>query len=279
MSLALFQVFHIPLEDRMTWNCVRTLCVVSSVAVLAVGCGQGTTSSSAFGPGSLVGPTSLTADDASVSSSADVSGTLAKGGNGNGNSNGGGNGQEKNNGNPEGETENGAQEQKPGSLSGFVTAVTANSITVRGVVVLVVPATVIRHGNRVLTIADIHVGDHVQVKGTSSPAAPTATATTLTATEIKVESMNGDDEGGNEEPPPPSESIVVGTVSALTGTCPLYTFTVTTATVPSTSKNVTTTIDTAFIGMLCETLPAVIKVTGVAQPDGSIVATKLEPGV
>jgi hypothetical protein len=67
-------------------------------------------------------------------------------------------------------------------VSGMVTAVGADSITIRRIAVRVTSATVIRHGHRRLTLAQIAVGDHAQAKGLLS-----ADGRTFTASEIKVE--------------------------------------------------------------------------------------------
>jgi hypothetical protein len=77
------------------------------------------------------------------------------------------------------------------------------------------PSTVIRHGNRTFSFADLRVGDHVIVKGSRNGA-------TVTATEIKV-SQGGeddDDDDGDDD----NETEVRGTISLLIGTCPGLTF-------------------------------------------------------
>jgi hypothetical protein len=74
------------------------------------------------------------------------------------------------------EDDDGDRNGRGRSLSGFVTAVSTDSITIRGVVVKVTPTTVIHHGNRRLTLAQIAVGDHAQAKGAMSPDGTTFTA-------------------------------------------------------------------------------------------------------
>jgi hypothetical protein len=148
-----------------------------------------------------------------------------------------------------------------GELSGFVTAKGANSLTVRGITVKIVTATIIRHGHTMLTLADIEVGDHVQARGTRD-----AAGTTLTATEIKVEDTEGDDEDKDEH-----KNEVEGTVAALTGTCPAITFTV------GTTK-VTTSSTTTFKDGVCTGIAngTKVEVKGTLQTDGSIAASSVE---
>ena len=50
----------------------------------------------------------------------------------------------------------------------------------------VTTTTVIRHGDKTILFADLKVGDHVQARGTKD-------GTTLTATEVKVETEDGND--------------------------------------------------------------------------------------
>jgi len=138
-----------------------------------------------------------------------------------------------------------------------VTAADGTSLTVRGITVTPGPEVVIRHGNRLLLFADIVVGDHVQARGTMDGAA-------LVASEIKVEQTGkGDD----------SEGELKGAISGLTSTagCPVLTFTVGTTVV-------TTSAATEFDGVLCTALAdgAIVEVEGTPQPDGSILATKVE---
>lgn len=271
----------------MTWNRLYSLLVVPcAAAFLTVGCGQGSPLSSSGSPGTLIGPTALTADGeadmAGLSSLSDGTfGLLAKGGNGGGNGNG--NDEEKDRG-PKGDEddvegtgdeESGAKPPKTdrGSLSGFVTAVTATTITVRGILVTVDADTEIRHGgNRDLTLADIQEGDHVQVKGTTTT---TTTGTTFTATEIKVEDMDHDDDDDADDDN--TDAKVVGTVAALAGTCPTRTFDVLSGTGIVTTTKVTTNADTNFHQVLCTALAndAVVEVKGTTQTDGSILAAKV----
>ena len=150
------------------------------------------------------------------------------------------------------------------ALSGFVTAVNATSLTVRGVVVTAAPGAVIRHGNQPLLLSSIVVGDHVQARGRMG-------ADALSASEIKVERTRGhaDDGEGTDE----DRSEVEGAVSDMVGTtgCPVLTFKVGTTTV-------TTSAATVFDGVLCTALAngALVEVKGATQADGSILASKVE---
>jgi hypothetical protein len=121
---------------------------------------------------------------------------------------------------------------------------------------------VIRHGNRILTMADIEVGDHVQARGT-------LVGTTLTASEIKVEDTGNDDDDDDE-------IELKGTVAGLPGAtvCPTLTFTINTTPVTTVKTNAATVFD----DVTCATLAngAVVEVEGTTQADGSILATKIE---
>ena len=280
----------------MTWNRVRSLFVVSCIAAfVTVGCGQGSPLSTSGLPGTLVGPTALTADaEMGVAAASSISDTFVPLGNGNGRGNSGnGDGKDKEKGKEEkdrgksgdddGDDLEDARKDEAknpnkgnrGSLSGFVTAVSARTITVRGVVVTVPAGTEIRHGNRVLSMADIQVGDHVQVKGTT---ATTTTGTTFTATEIKVEDMDHDAADDDDEDD--AGAKVEGKISGLagTGTCPALTFNVVTGTTTTTTTKVTTNAATKFDDVLCTALAngQVVEVKGTKQTDGSILATKVE---
>jgi len=87
----------------------------------------------------------------------------------------------------------------------------ARTLRVNGMTVLVPTSTVIRHGNRTFAFADLRLGDHVQVKGTLA-------GTTVTASEIKVETDGEDDDDDNDG------NGLSGAVSALSGTCPAVSF-------------------------------------------------------
>lgn len=158
-----------------------------------------------------------------------------------------------------------APDNNKGEFQGRITAIdaTAKTFQVSGMTVKVAAATTIRHGNKTVAFADLKVGDHVEVKGTKD-------GTTLTASEIKVESDNddGDDEDG---PPATSSTTVSGVISGATGTCPAVTFTVS-------STKITVNSSTTYPGTTCADATkngANVKVTGTKQTDGSILATSV----
>jgi len=223
-------------------------------ALTAIACGQGSATLSPTGPTASLGDTLVTADSTAKTPSTagvETSGLLAKGGNDKGKEKQGDSDSEdeqKGSGKPE--------KGRRGELSGFVTATSGTSITVRGVAVTPAAGAVIRHGHTSLTFASIVVGDHVQARGTMDEG-------TLEASEIKVEHTGrGDSEGE-------VEGIVSG-LSATTG-CPVLTFMV------GTTK-VTTSAATDFDDVLCSQLAngAIVEIKGTRQADGSIVATKVE---
>jgi hypothetical protein len=120
-----------------------------------------------------------------------------------------------------------------------------------------VPTTAsIRHGSTTLTLADLHVGDHVEIKGHTD-------GTTLVADEIKVETPDSD-EG-------PNGAELNGSVAGLAGTCPAaVTFMIQTT-------KVTTNASTTFSGIACTAIKngTVVEVEGVKQTDGSVVASSI----
>jgi hypothetical protein len=140
---------------------------------------------------------------------------------------------------------------------------TETSFTISGLTVKTTDTTIIRHGNRRLTFADLKVGDHVEARGTKD-------GTTLTGTEIKVEADEGNDDdhdNGNH-----NGGEAEGVVSGSTGTCPAVTFMVGT-------KKITTDSSTSFRHGTCAdatTNGAMVEVKGTKQSDGSILATRVE---
>ena len=274
------------------------LAAIFAAAVVAAGCGEGTLSSPT-GPSVLSDAAGVALDapsDGLASTSDDALTTLdrderPKNGKGSGKGNDkekGNRDEDKSDRGPgkerdeEEEEEEEEKEEKDGedddgedddhhgrgrNVSGFVTALGADSITIRGVVVKVTPTTLIRHGNRRLTLAEIAVGDHAQAKGTMSP-----DGTTFTATEIKVEDTDGNDDDDDDEDDE-DEVDVTGTVAGLPATrsCPTLTFTIGTTTVKTNDR-------TSFDDVTCATLANgnLVKVEGVRQADGSILASEVE---
>ena len=250
----------------------RLLLVPCAAAILAIGCGQ--SSLSPTGPSGVPGTTALSTGDSVLASTSDTFSALGRGGGGGGTSgggdneggrgnSGGGHGNGKGKGGDESlQPENGSPGRShQARVSGFVTSVGAGTLTADGVTIEVGPDTVIRHGNDSLLLSDIEVGDHVQGRGTME-------GTTLEAIEIKVEDTDGPGEDDDED----ADARVQGTISGLTGTCAgALTFTVGTT-------SVTTNALTEFKNAGCSFLVngAAVVVKGTAQPNGSIVATKIE---
>jgi len=225
--------------------------VLGATALLTVGCGGQTSplSSPTAPTGSMTGTLSDEggADSAAAAITAETFSTSGKGGS------------DKGKGTPDLPN---SDDHGNGELSGFVTGVGTNALTVRGVNVVVNEGTRIRHGNRTLTMLDIQVGDHVQVRGHMD-------GNNLVATEIKVEDTGNDDESDHVE-------SLKGTVSGISSDsgCPVRTFTINTT--PATT--VRTDASTVFEDVTCAALAngAIVEVEGIRQPDGSIVAKKIE---
>lgn len=249
-------------------------CAAGVLAI--VGCGQGNPLYSPTAPTGTLGSTALTTDEAPApaATASSAPDEIALGLGGRGSDNGHGNGKDKGDkergkndkgkggDSAESDDDDDDESDRPGHghrgmLSGFVTAKGTNTLTVRGITVEVTNTTRIRHGNRILTFADIHVGDHVQARGTMD-------GTTLVATEVKVEDTgnDNDDDGAKVE----------GVVSGFSATgCPAVTFMV------GTTK-VTTTASTVFENVTCATLAndMTVEVKGTRQTDGSVLVTKVE---
>ena len=254
-----------------------------AAAVVAAGCGEGTVSSPTA-PSALSESTTLDFDLAS-GAQASVSGeefvALDSGNRGGGKDKGkdkqeedksdrgrrGEAGSHEDDDDDEGDADAADNHGRRRNLSGSVTAVGTSSITIRGIAVTVTPTTVIRHGNRRLTLAQIAVGDHAQAKGTMS-----ADETTLAASEIKVEDTGRDnDDEDDEDDEDANEVDLKGAVAALGGTCPALTFTIGTTTVHS---NASTTFDDVTCAALAN--GNTVEVKGERQTDGSVLAESVE---
>jgi hypothetical protein len=151
-------------------------------------------------------------------------------------------------------------------VEGRVTAVDAiaRTLTVGNMTVSVPTTATIRHGGTALTFAQIHVNDRVEVKGMRS-------GTTVTASEVKVETdhpEDGDDNDENEA----NEAEVEGSVTIKSRACPVVTFKVGTAT------TVTTNASTEFRNTTCATLANgdTVEVKGTKQTDGTVLAKRVE---
>jgi len=156
-----------------------------------------------------------------------------------------------------------------GEFEGRITAIDtgAKSFTASGMTIKLTDTTVIRHGNKTLQLADLKVGNHVQVRGTRD-------GTTITATEVKVEDDENDDDQGedNNRGSQPGQADVNGLVSESTGTCPAVSFKV--GTTP-----VTVDTNTRYDGTTCAVATkngAKVELNGTRQSNGSILATKVE---
>ncbi|MGE5243988.1 MAG: DUF5666 domain-containing protein [Betaproteobacteria bacterium] len=149
-------------------------------------------------------------------------------------------------------------------VEGRVTAIdaTAGTMTVGSVDIMVPAGTTIRHGNTPIALADIHVGDRVHVKGTRS-------GSVVTATEIMVQTSNGNPEPGQGNDH--NEVELNGAIAGLGGTCPSLTFTIS-------STHVTTNASTKFEESACSGLAngTSVEVKGTKQSNGSVLATQVE---
>ncbi len=185
------------------------------------------------------------------------------------------------------ESEQRRRDRNEVEVTGLVSAVsaTARTLQVNGWLVNVPATATVRHGSRVLTLADIAVGNRVEVKGT-------AAGTTITATEVKVEDVSGHDDDADDDDddtpsttpsptpgpgPAPSASTEVeltGAVSGLTATtaCPVVTFTVQGTTIRTSAA--TTYRD----GLTCAALAttARVEVRGTRQTDNSVLANRIQ---
>lgn len=235
--------------------------LLTCVAVVAVGCGETASLSSPTAPSAAPASFALAADaipGSAATASAVNDFTTFDHGRGRGRD---GDDKRDDDSDDADDGRPGRGDENRGELSGFVTAVAADSIVVRGVTVKVGPTTVIRHGHRTLTIADIDPGDHVEVRGILN-------GTALVATEIKVQDMDRDDDEDDDDE---DDDKVEGAVSALSGTCPSITFTV------GTTK-VTTSTATRFKETTCAAVTngKKVEVKGTTQTDGSIIARSVE---
>jgi hypothetical protein len=161
-------------------------------------------------------------------------------------------------------------------VNGRVRAVGAGTLTVGTTVVTVPTGVPIRHGSQALALADIKVGDHVEVKGTRTTAG-------VTASEVKVESEsndddNDDDEDGEDEDQDGKDGKGNGTADDIKGpvaslgvsACPSLSFVIKGVTV-------TTSATTKFDGIACSAIKegTSLEVKG-ARTGNVIAATKVE---
>jgi hypothetical protein len=153
------------------------------------------------------------------------------------------------------ESEHRSGSNNRGELEGRITEIdaTARTMRVSGTLVAVPADAIIRHGSRTLQLADLVVGDHVEVRGTIDGA-------TFRASEVKVESDNRGHLTERE-----------GTATQISGTCPGLTFNI------GTTK-VTTDGSTFFKQNACASVVegARVEVKGRPQADGSLLAMQVE---
>jgi hypothetical protein len=127
--------------------------------------------------------------------------------------------------------------------------------------VLIPAGTPIRHGNTSLTCSQLMVGGRVHVSGTKN-------GTTITASEVEFQNNPGPPNQENEG----NEAEVTGSISsAIGGACPVINFSVG-------STSVSTNASTKFEHTTCSALKTGdrVEVKGAKQPNGSVLATKVE---
>ncbi len=145
-----------------------------------------------------------------------------------------------------------------------MTAVGGNSITVGGQKITVDPNTRITSKGNTVMLADIKVGDRVEVQATVSGA-------TVTATRIQIEDAE-DKEPGDDNPANPNAGVEVkGPIAAIGAGCPAVTMMVGTTTI-------TTSAATTFEDTTCAALAVgvLVEVNGTRQSNGSVAATRIE---
>ncbi len=151
-------------------------------------------------------------------------------------------------------------------VEGRVTQVGAGSLRVGDAAITVPGGIPIRREDKAVALSDIHVGDRVEVHGTG-------TRTALTASRIEVKGGNA----GQPVPPAPKpdddhgEAEVTGTVAGRGGNCPTIAFTVG-------ATPVVTSASTKFEETNCATLANgdKVEVKGAKSSSGTVSATKVE---
>lgn len=148
-------------------------------------------------------------------------------------------------------------------IEGRITASSGATLRVADKDVSVPAGTPIRHGGTALTLADLHVGDRIHVRGMKSGGM-------IVATSIEAQTSNptapttGDDHGS-------ARAEVNGTIAGKTGTCPALAFTIG-------ATKVTTNAATTFEDTTCSAIAngMTAEAKGTRQTDGSILASKVE---
>lgn len=186
-----------------------SILVVLAAATIAAACGDSKSSANPTAPSAVV--------DTAQSDQADAAGAVSSatggpknnngGGNGKGNGNGNDNGRGNGNGNqptlpapPQAPTNSSPITARKVEIEGLISAKAGDSITVNAQAIIVPPNCVIRHGNTPFTLADLHVGDRVHVKGARLTSGSGVLATsTIEASEVKLQNPGGGDDD-DEEP-------------------------------------------------------------------------------
>ena len=139
-------------------------------------------------------------------------------------------------------------------------SIAGSTLTVGTRTVNVSATTRIVHGDTVLTLTSIHIGDHIHVHGTVNGSA-------IDAAKIEVE--NGQETPGRGDEP--NEVEISGSISNKGGVCPALTFTVGSTPVVTDSK-------TEFKNAGCSALAnnVRVEVKGTKQSTGRVLATRVE---
>ena len=145
-------------------------------------------------------------------------------------------------------------------VEGRVATMAGSTLTVGTRTVNVTSATRIVHGDTVLTLSSIHVGDRIHVHGTMN-------GTSITATKIEVQNGVAAPGRGDDQ----NEMEISGSIANRAGTCPALTFTVGATTV-------VTNASTQFKDVACTALAnnLSVEVKGTTQSTGSLLATRVE---
>ena len=147
-------------------------------------------------------------------------------------------------------------------IEGRITEVNAAARTLRiGTSLVMVPTgTPIRHGGTSVDFAQLQVGDRVHAHALMN-------GTTLTATEVMLQTEHGNPGPGNDR----GDVELKGAISGKGGTCPGLTFMVS-------STMVTTNASTKFDETPCTALANgdQVEVEGTRQANGSVLATSVE---
>jgi hypothetical protein len=139
-----------------------------------------------------------------------------------------------------------------------------NSFQAGNLTIKTTSSTVIRHGSQRLQFSDLHVGDHVQVRGTRD-------GSTVTATEIKVEQGGRRDDDEDDDDDDDHEAEVEGRVSGLSNSsCPGITFMIA-------NTKVIADQNTTYRSTSCSAIKNDLKVEveGSRQSDGSVLARRI----